>query len=217
SGTRSGRSSSTARRAHPSPTCSGSSRPGSVSGGQNRRPCTSPEGRTRSSRGRRVARAHQGYSEFSRTGGTIQGRIVVVGASAGGVEALIRLVKDLPGDLPAPLLVVLHVAPTGTSVLPAILSRAGDLGATHAEDGAPMRQSCIYVAPPGRHLVVEDGVMRLDAGPKENGHRPAVDPLFRSAAHQIGSQAVGLILSGVLDDGSAGLRSLRAHGGIAIV
>src|SRR5262249_44817550 len=75
----------------------------------------------------------------------------------------------------------------------------------------------IYVAPPGRHLVVEDGVMRLDAGPKENGHRPAVDPLFRSAAHQIGSQAVRLIPSGVLDHRSAGLRSLPPHGGIAIV
>src|SRR5262249_14254557 len=153
----------------------------------------------------------------SRTGGVIHSRIVVVGASAGGVEALTRLVHDLPGDLPAPILVVLHVAPTGTSVLPAILSRAGKLEAKHAEDGATLTPGCIFVAPPGRHLLVEDGVMRLDAGPKENGHRPAIDPLFRSAAHQIGSEAVGLILSGVLDDGSLGLRSLRSHGGVAIV
>jgi two-component system chemotaxis response regulator CheB len=142
---------------------------------------------------------------------------VVVGASAGGVEALTRLVQKLPSDLAAPLLIVLHVAPTGTSVLPSILTRAGKLPARHAEDGMRLEPSCIYVAPPDVHILVEDGVGRLDRGPKENGHRPAIDPLFRSAAYQLGTRAIGLILSGVLDDGSAGLRSLRSHGGVAIV
>ena len=140
-----------------------------------------------------------------------------MGASAGGVEALTRLVQKLPADLAAPVLVVLHIAPTGTSVLPSILTRAGVLTARHAEDGTKMEHGCIYVAPPDRHLLVEDGVVRLDRGPKENGHRPAIDPLFRSAAHHLGTRAIGLILSGVLDDGSAGLRSLRSHGGVAIV
>jgi two-component system, chemotaxis family, protein-glutamate methylesterase/glutaminase len=142
---------------------------------------------------------------------------VVVGASAGGVEALTRLVRNLPAELDAPILVVLHVAPTGTSVLPSILARAGTLPARHAEDGMRLEAGCIYVAPPDRHLLVEDGVSRLDRGPKENGHRPAIDPLFRSAAYQLGSRTVGLILSGVLDDGSAGLRSLRSHCGVAVV
>jgi two-component system, chemotaxis family, protein-glutamate methylesterase/glutaminase len=142
---------------------------------------------------------------------------VVVGASAGGVEALTRLVQKLPADLAAPILVVLHVAPTGTSVLPSILTRAGSLPARHAEDGMRLQPGCIYVAPPDRHLLVEDGVSRLDGGPKENGHRPAIDTLFRSAAHQLGTRTIGLILSGVLDDGSAGLRSVRSHGGVAMV
>jgi two-component system, chemotaxis family, protein-glutamate methylesterase/glutaminase len=149
-------------------------------------------------------------------GRTIE-RIVVVGASAGGVEALTRLVQCLPGDLRAPLLVVLHIAPMGTSALPSILTRAGKMQARHALDEAQLEPSRIYVAPPDRHLLIQDGVVRVSRGPRENGHRPAIDPLFRTAARQHGRAAVGLILSGVLDDGSAGLRTLRREGGLAIV
>jgi two-component system chemotaxis response regulator CheB len=141
----------------------------------------------------------------------------VVGASAGGVEALRSLVAELPRDHPGALLVVLHVAPLGTSVLPQILSRAGELPATHAEDGEEIEAGHIYVAPPDKHLLVSDGVLTLDRGPKINGHRPAVDSLFRTAAEAWGRNAVGVILSGVLDDGTAGLLAIKRRGGKAFV
>ena len=98
-----------------------------------------------------------------------------------------------------------------------ILTRAGQLPALHATDEEPLEDSRIYIAPPDRHLLVHNGAVRLSRGPRENGHRPAIDPLFRTAAHQHGAAAIGLVLSGVLDDGSAGLRVLRGRGGVAIV
>ena len=107
--------------------------------------------------------------------------IVVVGASAGGVEALRTMVAGLPEDFPAAMFVVPHVPPT-TSVLPAILTRAGRLPAEHAGDGDPIEHGRIYVAPPDYHLLLEGDFMRLERGPRENGHRPAIDPLFRTAA-----------------------------------
>jgi two-component system chemotaxis response regulator CheB len=115
------------------------------------------------------------------------------------------------------VLVVLHVSPTPTSVLPQILARAGVLDARHAEDGAEARGGCIYVAPPDRHLLVADGRLRLDAGPRVNGHRPAIDPLFRSAAEAYGDGAAGVVLSGVLDDGTAGLMAIKRGGGMTFV
>jgi two-component system chemotaxis response regulator CheB len=139
---------------------------------------------------------------------------VVVGASAGGVEALRQLVGALPADYPAAVLVVLHVAPVATSVLPQILARAGELPARHASDGEAMEGGNIYVAPPDSHLVVSDGTLALDHGPRVNGHRPAIDPLFRSAAETWGSGAAGVILSGVLDDGTAGLMAIKRAGGL---
>src|SRR3712207_6131155 len=104
--------------------------------------------------------------------------------------------------MPAAVFVVLHVAPAGTSALAQILDRSGPLPATPAEEGAEIVGGCIYVAPPDRHLLVEDGVIRLSHGPRENGHRPAVDPTFRSLARS-GRRVAGVILSGTRDDGTA--------------
>ena len=143
--------------------------------------------------------------------------IIVVGASAGGVEALTKLVAGLPPDLPAALFVVLHISRQGTSVLPSILTRAGSLKAIHPTDGTPIQHGQIYVAPPERHLLVKRGYVHLARGPQENRHRPAIDPLFRTAARVYGPQVVGVILSGTLDDGTAGLVAVKMRGGVAVV
>ncbi len=143
--------------------------------------------------------------------------IVVVGASAGGLEPLRRLVAHLPADLPAAVFIVLHIAATGRSVLPGILSRAGPLPAAHAKHGETIQHGRIYVAPPDQHLLLHDGHVEVIRGPKENGHRPAIDPLFRSAAEHFGPRVTGVVLSGALDDGAAGLRRIRQAGGAGIV
>jgi two-component system chemotaxis response regulator CheB len=144
--------------------------------------------------------------------------IIVVGASAGGVEALVRLVGGLPPGLPASLFVVCHFPPGGRSVLPTILSRSGPLLATHAADDEPFAPGHVYVAPPDRHLVLgPDGKMRLTREGRENHHRPAIDPLFRSAARHYGARVIGVILTGGLSDGTAGLLAVRASGGVAVV
>jgi two-component system, chemotaxis family, protein-glutamate methylesterase/glutaminase len=142
--------------------------------------------------------------------------LVVVGASAGGVEALQQFAAGLPADLPACVLVVLHVSPTSASVLPAILDRAGALQASHAEDGSMLEHGRIYVAPPNFHLLVDETQVRLDQSTPEHGHRPAVDPLFRSAARVFGERVVGVILSGALDDGALGLAAVKAGGGVTV-
>jgi two-component system chemotaxis response regulator CheB len=143
--------------------------------------------------------------------------VIVIGASAGGVEALRNVVSGLPADLRSAVFVVLHLPPGGTSVLPAILKRAGDLPAAHAIDGEPVESARIYVAPPDNHMLIEDGLVRVTPGPRENGHRPAIDPLFRSAARSYGPRAIGVVLSGVLDDGTAGLAAVKAAGGRTVV
>lgn len=142
-------------------------------------------------------------------------RIIVIGASAGGVEGLRALVRDLPADLPAPIAVVLHV---GTqSILPELLASVGPLPARHAQNGEALRPGTIYVAPPGRHLLVHDGHLMLRRGARENLARPAIDPLFRSAAASFGGGTVGVVLTGALNDGTAGLAAIKRCGGTAIV
>lgn len=143
--------------------------------------------------------------------------IIVVGASAGGMEALRTLVAGLPPDLPAALFVVWHMPAYGLGVLPDVLARAGPLSATHARDGEPIEPGRIYVAPLDRHLVLEPGRIRLTRGPKENQFRPAIDPLFRSAAAAYGSRVIGVVLTGLLDDGTAGLWAIKDRGGLAVV
>jgi two-component system chemotaxis response regulator CheB len=144
--------------------------------------------------------------------------IIAVGASAGGVEALTELVRGLPPGLPASVFVVCHFPPGGRSVLPEILSRAGGMPASHAADGEPFYPGHIYVAPPDRHLVLAAGnTMRLTREARENHHRPAVDPLFRSAARHYGRRVVGVVLTGALYDGAAGLLAIRTAGGLGVV
>ncbi|WP_410673988.1 chemotaxis protein CheB [Amycolatopsis sp. cmx-4-68] len=143
--------------------------------------------------------------------------VVVAGASAGGVEALRALVRSLPADFPAAVLVAMHLSPSAHSALPLILDRSGPLPALPATHGAPLRPGVIHVAPPDHHLLTDDGSMVLTGGPTENGHRPAINATFRSAAVTAGPRVIGVILSGALDDGALGLRSIVDRGGLAVV
>lgn len=143
--------------------------------------------------------------------------IIVIGASAGGVEAVAGLVEGLPRDLAAAVFVVVHFPAHVTSVLPRIITRRGTLPAVHSRDGAPIEHGCVYVAPPDLHLMVERGCMRLVRGPRVNAARPAVDPLFRSAARAYGPRVIGVVLTGNLDDGTAGMIAVHAGGGVCIV
>jgi two-component system chemotaxis response regulator CheB len=143
--------------------------------------------------------------------------VVVIGGSAGAVEGMLRIVERLPAGLPARIFVVIHVPPTAPSVLPRILERHGSLVARHPADGEVTAPSIIYVAPPDFHLLVRAETVGVVRGPPESGHRPAIDPLFRSASVTCGDRVIGVVLSGNLDDGTAGLRAIVDAGGTAIV
>jgi two-component system chemotaxis response regulator CheB len=143
-------------------------------------------------------------------------RVVVLGASAGGVEALRSIAANLPPDFPCPLLTVLHIG-RHESILPRLLAGAGPLGASHATHGEQLRAGHFHVAPPDRHLLVMENRLALSSGPKEHHARPAIDPLMRSAALELGSRAVGVVLTGRGEDGTPGMQAIKAHGGRTVV
>ncbi len=143
--------------------------------------------------------------------------LVVIGASAGGVDALMRVVRGLPADLPAAVVVVLHLPPDAVSNLPVILERAGELPARTAVDGMDLEPGLILCAPPDHHVTISGQSVRVGRGPHENLHRPSVDVLFRSAATEADGRSCGIILSGALDDGTTGMRAIHRIGGLTIV
>ncbi|UOQ77615.1 chemotaxis protein CheB [Hymenobacter sp. 5516J-16] len=143
--------------------------------------------------------------------------IVVIGASTGGIQALLELVRTLPHDFPASIFVVQHVAPYAPSLLPELLSRESALPAKHPRDGEQMRPGVIYVAPPDQHLLIEQDKVLVKSGPKENRFRPSIDALFRSAAYGYGPRVIGVVLTGYLDDGTSGLWSIQRLGGVTVV
>ncbi|MGN6438206.1 MAG: chemotaxis protein CheB [Agriterribacter sp.] len=144
-------------------------------------------------------------------------RIIVMGASSGGFEAFKTIVQHLPSDFQPPLFLVWHMGPDIMGVLPRVLNNVNSIPAAHASDNETIRPNRIYIAPPDHHLLIEEGRVHITRGPKENRFRPAVDPLFRSAAYTYGHRVIGVVLSGALDDGTAGLWRIKFSGGLAIV
>ena len=142
---------------------------------------------------------------------------IVIGASAGGVEALCTLVAALPANLPAAVFIVLHIPADSSSLLPGILARRSKLPVKHPKSGERIRTGHIYVAPPNHHLLIEARNVKLVHGPKENLHRPSIDTLFRSAARWCGPRVIGVVLTGARDDGTVGMRAIKQRGGITIV
>ncbi len=143
--------------------------------------------------------------------------VIVIGASAGEVPPLKQLFASLPFDLPAAIFVVLHFPASSTSYLPEILSKVGPFKAHHVTASEKIRPGEIYVASPNHHLVIENDSVLATTAPKENRHRPAINPLFRTAARSYGSRVIGVILSGILGDGTAGLWEIKRQGGKAVV
>lgn len=143
--------------------------------------------------------------------------VVAIGGSAGAIDVLLGMVGELPADLPAAIFVVVHTPPERSSRLPQLLSQRGPLPASHPVHGEKIQAGRIYVAPPDNHLLVRSGAMAVVRGPRENGHRPAADALFRSAAAAFGPRVVGVVLSGHQDCGTAGMMSIKARGGIGVV
>jgi two-component system, chemotaxis family, protein-glutamate methylesterase/glutaminase len=144
-------------------------------------------------------------------------KIVVFGGSAGAIPVLQTIVRNLSPSIPAALFVVVHLSPDSPSFLAEILQREGGPKVVQASDCAQFDMSTVYVAPPDRHLQIRDGIMRLNRGPRENRSRPAIDPLFRSAARSYGNRVIAVLLSGTLDDGVAGLQAVTHAGGKVIV
>ena len=143
--------------------------------------------------------------------------ILTIGVPADGLEALKTIVGALPADFPAAVFIVRHIGAGENRVLADILSSVGPLRAVYPEDRDPIQPGRIYVAPPDHHMLIEDGCVRVTHGPKENRRRPSVDVLFRSAAQAYGAKVVGVVLSGNLNDGTAGLLAIKKCGGVAVV
>lgn len=162
-------------------------------------------------------RAVRGAREAHAGGALANKEIIVIGGSAGAVEALKGLVEALPRDLDAAVLVVIHIPPSSPGRLPEILQRHSAVRVAWAEDGEPIENGRVYIAPPDQHLIVEPGCVRLTRAPRENHSRPAIDPLFRSAALAYGPGVIAVVLSGRLDDGTAGLWAVQERGGTTVV
>ena len=143
--------------------------------------------------------------------------IVVIGASAGGVSAIRQLVAALPADYAGAIFFVIHLSAESPTVLPEILQRMGPLPVAWAEDGMPIERGRIVVAPRDCHMLLEADRVTVVRGPRENRHRPAIDPLFRSAAWAFGPRVIGVVLTGSLDDGTAGLWAIKSCGGTTVV
>ena len=143
--------------------------------------------------------------------------IIVIGSSAGGINALKEIVGSLTPDLNASIFIVQHISADSTSLLPQILTRKGKLTAVHPEDGEKIKKGFIYIAPPDRHMLIERDHILVKKGPKENRFRPSVDALFRSAAYNYGPRVIGVVLTGMLDDGTSGMWSLKRLGGLCVV
>ncbi len=143
--------------------------------------------------------------------------IIVIGASAGGIIALVEFLKCVPKDFEGYIFVVQHLSPFSPSVLPQILSRVGPMKAVHPQDGEVMKKNTIYVAPPDHHLLLDRDSISVKKGPKENRFRPSIDALFRSAAYSYGPRVIGVVLSGLLDDGTSGLWSVKRHNGLCVI
>jgi len=143
--------------------------------------------------------------------------LLAIGTSAGGVEALIFLASRLERDLPASVLVTIHLPSHSKSSFDDVLTRAGPLPASFAKNGDVLKKSRIYVAPPDRHLVIDGDRISLGEGPRENNARPAIDPMLRSAAVCCGARSVGVVLTGTLGDGASGLWTIHQAGGITVV
>lgn len=146
-----------------------------------------------------------------------QQRIIVIGASTGGFEAFKKIIKDLPGNFSASIFIVWHMSPDVRGILPEVLNRESKIFAANAYNNEEIKPNRIYVAPPDHHLIIKESRVIISHGPRENRFRPAVDPLFRSAAFHYRNRVIGIILSGGLDDGTAGLWAVKHHGGIAVV
>lgn len=153
----------------------------------------------------------------SSANGSTVNKLIAIGASAGGVEALLKVCRSLPGNLNAAICVTIHQSPTGPALLAQLLGRQSLLPVEYAADNSKIENGRIYLAPPDKHLRIRADRLHLDRGPRENSSRPAIDPLFRSAAREFDGDTIGVILSGSLDDGTAGLAEVKLCGGTAIV